>query len=141
MAPTKRIDARAASIAGMDRFRPRRGPPGDDALRAGSTTHECEGVLPAYPPETRWQCGRRPVDDAALSDMAKDRSLVTLAEKIFPDSSPASPAQLSFHISKVFTGDMHCRRAPPHGFSVGCSWRTNCRCQSPCATFRPPPVN
>jgi hypothetical protein len=30
-------------------FRLRRGPPGDDASRAGSTTHEREGVRPGYP--------------------------------------------------------------------------------------------
>src|ERR687897_1959318 len=40
MAPTKRIEATAGRIAGTHRFRPRRGPPGDDALPAGSPTHE-----------------------------------------------------------------------------------------------------
>src|SRR4030095_1668633 len=49
MAPTKRIEATAARIAGIDRFRPRRGPPGDDALHAGSPTYE--RPPPGYPAE------------------------------------------------------------------------------------------
>jgi hypothetical protein len=61
MAPTKRInDATAGSIAGADRFRPRRGPPGDDALRAGSTTHEREGGRYLGIPQNRRRCGWRP---------------------------------------------------------------------------------
>src|SRR4030095_14537024 len=43
MAPTKRPDATGATAVCAGRFPPRRGPPGDDALRAGSTTHEREG--------------------------------------------------------------------------------------------------
>jgi hypothetical protein len=50
MAPTKRIDATAGSIAYVDRFRPPRGPLGDDALRAGATTHE--RPPPGYPRRT-----------------------------------------------------------------------------------------
>jgi hypothetical protein len=38
-----------ASIACADRFRPRRGPPGDDALRAASTTPERMGALLSTP--------------------------------------------------------------------------------------------
>src|SRR4029453_18807268 len=62
------IDATAGSIAGADRFRPRRGPPGDDALRAGSTTHERGGAATWIPPRNRWRCARQPtLDDVALS--------------------------------------------------------------------------
>src|SRR6266511_4403152 len=49
MAPTKRIEATAGRLAGTDRFRPRRGPPGDDALHAGSPSHE--RPPPGYPAE------------------------------------------------------------------------------------------
>jgi K+-transporting ATPase ATPase C chain len=46
---TKRIDGTARSTAGADQFRPPRGPPCDDALRAGSTTHA--RPPPGYPAE------------------------------------------------------------------------------------------
>src|SRR4029450_6494018 len=68
MAPTKRIDATAWGIAGADRFRPRRGPPDDDALRAGSTTHERGGGAATWiPPRNRWRGASQPtLDDVAL---------------------------------------------------------------------------
>src|SRR5262249_16651065 len=60
-----------ARIVCPDRFPPRRGPPGDDALRAGSTTSEREGAATWVSPRRRWS--KRPLEDAALSDMAKDK--------------------------------------------------------------------
>ena len=56
----------------MDRFRPRRGPPGDDALRAARQRTNARGAATRVSPRSRRRCGRRPLDDAALSDMAKD---------------------------------------------------------------------